>query len=139
MASVNETILIGNLGADPDLRKLPNGQPTATISVATSNKWKDKTGESKEKTEWHRIVFFRGLADVAGKYLKTGSQVYVKGRLSTRKYIDKNGVERFITEIIGREMQMLGLAPDRPVVPSGRPNDDVPPVSAEDFDFDEVP
>lgn len=112
MASVNKTTLVGNLGADPDIRYMPDGTPTATLAIATTDAWKDKaTGEKKEKTEWHRVVFFKGLAEVAQKYLKKGSQIYVEGKLRTRKWTDKDGIDRYTTEIVGREMQMLGKKP----------------------------
>ncbi|MFZ5593685.1 MAG: single-stranded DNA-binding protein [Pseudomonadota bacterium] len=126
MASINRTTLIGNLGADPEIRYMPDGTPTCSISVATTDKWKDKkTGEAKEKTEWHRVVFFRRLAEVAGEFLKQGSQVYIDGRLRTHKWTDKNGIDRYTTEIVGREMQMLGKKPavDMPAVP----HEPVPP------------
>lgn len=109
MASLNKTQLIGNLGADVDSRFMPDGTPVATISLATTEVWKDKTsGEKKERTEWHRVVFFRGLAETVAKYLGKGSQIYVEGRLRTRKWTDKDGIERYTTEIIADEMQMLG-------------------------------
>lgn len=112
MASVNKTTLVGNLGADPDIRYMPDGTPTATLAIATTDSWKDKaTGEKKEKTEWHRVVFFKGLAELAQKYLKKGSQIYVEGKLRTRKWTDKEGIDRYTTEIVGREMQMLGKKP----------------------------
>lgn len=112
MASVNSMSLIGNLGADPLVRYLPDGTPTATVTVATTDKWKDKnTGESREKTEWHRVVFFRGLADIAERFLKKGSQIYVIGSLRTNKWIDSDNVTRYTTEVVGREMQMLGKKP----------------------------
>lgn len=109
MASVNKVILVGNLGADPETRYLPNGDAVCNIRVATTESWKDKqTGDKKEATEWHRIVFFRRLAEIAGQYLKKGSSVYVEGSLKTRKWQDKDGNERYTTEIIGNEMKMLG-------------------------------
>ena len=112
MASVNKVILIGNLGADPEIRYMPNGDPVATFNIATTGTWKDKqTGEKKEATEWHRIVIFRKLAEIAGQYLRKGSQVYVEGSLRTDKYTDKDGIERFSTDIIANEMQMLGGRP----------------------------
>ncbi len=120
MASVNKTTLVGNLGVDPEIRYMPDGTPTTTVSLATTDKWEDKaTGEKKEKTEWHRIVFYRGLAEVVGEYLKKGSQIYVEGKLRTRKWTDKDGIDRYTTEIVGREMQMLGKKPagDVPTVP----------------------
>jgi single-strand DNA-binding protein len=127
MASVNKTILVGNLGADPIIRYMPNGTPTATVSLATTDKWKDKgTGEVKESTEWHRVVFFNGLAEIVGEHLKKGSQIYVEGKLKTRKWTDKNNIERYSTEIVGRELQMLGKK-DANNVPSA-PTMDEPPV-----------
>ena len=109
MASVNKVIVVGNLGADPETRYLPSGEAVTNIRVATTDKWKDKaSGEMKEATEWHRISFFGRLAEIAGEYLKKGSQVYIEGRIRTRKYQDKDGVERYSTEIIGDRMQMLG-------------------------------
>ena len=109
MASLNKMQIIGNLGADPEIRFMPDGSPTATVTIATTDAWKDKaTGEKKEKTEWHRVVFFKGLAEVVGEYLKKGSQIYVEGKLRTRKWTDKEGIDRYTTEIVGQEMQMLG-------------------------------
>lgn len=113
MAGVNKVIIVGNLGNDPELRTMPNGEAVANISVATSESWQDKqTGEKKEVTEWHRIVFYRRLAEIAGQYLSKGSKVYVEGRLKTRKYQDQNGQDRYLTEIIGDKLQMLGSKPD---------------------------
>ncbi len=109
MASVNKVIIVGNLGRDPEMRYMPSGDAIANIAVATTVKWKDKTtGEQKEATEWHRISFFGKLAEIAGQYLTKGSQVYVEGKLKTRKYTDKDGVEKYSTEIVGDTMQMLG-------------------------------
>ena len=108
MASVNKVILIGNLGADPETRYLPSGDAVANIRIATSEKWKDKSGEQQEHTEWHRIAFFGKLAEIAGEYLKKGSQVYVEGRLQTRKWQDKEGQDKYSTEIVADRMQMLG-------------------------------
>lgn len=109
MASVNKVIIVGNLGRDPETRYMPNGEAVTNITVATTESWKDKnSGEKKELTEWHRITFYRRLAEVAGQYLKKGSQVYVEGRLQTRKWTDKENVERYTTEIIADTMQMLG-------------------------------
>ena len=109
MASVNKVIIVGNLGADPETRYLPSGDAVCSIRVATTDKWKDKaSGEMKEATEWHRISFFGRLAEIAGEYLKKGSQVYVEGSLRTRKYQDKDGVEKYATDIRGDTMQMLG-------------------------------
>ncbi len=109
MASVNKVILVGNLGADPETRYQTSGDAITNIRVATTDRWKDKaSGEMKEATEWHRVAFFGRLAEVAGEYLKKGSQVYIEGRIRTRKYQDKDGNERYSTEIIGDRMQMLG-------------------------------
>lgn len=111
MASINKVILVGNLGRDPEVRYMPSGDAVANITVATSNKYKNKAGELVEETEWHRISFFGGLAEVVGKYLHKGSSVYVEGRIKTRKYTDKDGVEKYSTDIIASEMQMLGSKP----------------------------
>ena len=108
MASVNKVILIGNLGRDPETRYMPDGGAITNISVATTDVWKDKNGEKQEKTEWHRVAFFGKLAEIAGEYLKKGSQVYVEGRLQTRKWQDKEGVDKYTTEVIADRMQMLG-------------------------------
>ncbi|KAF3998711.1 single-stranded DNA-binding protein [Glaciimonas immobilis] len=109
MASVNKVIIVGNLGRDPETRYMPNGEAVTNIAVATTESWKDKnSGEKKELTEWHRITFYRKLAEIAGQYLKKGSQIYIEGRLQTRKWQDKEGVERYTTEIIADSMQMLG-------------------------------
>ena len=106
---VNKVILVGNLGADPETRYTPNGGAITTIRIATSESWTDKaTGQKQERTEWHRVKFFGKLAEIAGEYLKKGRQVYVEGSLRTDKYTDKEGVEKFSTDIIGNEMQMLG-------------------------------
>lgn len=120
MASLNKVSLIGNLGVDPEVRFMPDGTQTVTISVATTDTWKDKeTGEKKEKTEWHRVVFFNGLAQVASEYLKKGTQIFVEGKLRTRKWTDKkDGIERYATEIIGNEMQMLGKRDSKDVLSS---------------------
>ena len=107
MASVNKVIIVGNLGRDPETRYMPEGNAITNISVATTDKWKDKNGEMQEKTEWHRVAFFGKLAEIAGEYLKKGSQVYVEGRLQTREW-EKDGVKRYTTEIIANQMQMLG-------------------------------
>src|SRR5687768_7664253 len=109
---INKVILVGNLGNDPETRYTAGGAAITTISVATSESWKDKqTGEQQERTEWHRVKFFGRLAEIAGEYLKKGRQVYVEGSLRTDKYTDKNGVERYTTDIIADEMQMLGGTP----------------------------
>ena len=110
MASINKVILLGNLGADPEIRYTAGGDAVATVSVATSSSWNDKqSGEKREKTEWHRVVFFRRLAEIVGEYLKKGSSIYVEGQLQTNSYEDKNtGERKFSTQIVAREMQMLG-------------------------------
>lgn len=108
MASVNKVILVGNLGRDPEVRYMPSGDAMANLNLATTDTWKDKGGEKQEKTEWHRVVMFGKTAEIAGEYLKKGSQVYVEGRLQTRKWTDKEGQERYTTEIVADRMQMLG-------------------------------
>lgn len=109
MASVNKVILVGNLGKDPETRYMPNGDQVTNVTIATSESWKDKnSGEQKEATEWHRVVFFRRLAEIAGQYLKKGSQVYIEGRLRTRKWQGQDGQDRYTTEIHADEMKMLG-------------------------------
>lgn len=109
MASLNKALIIGNIGQDPETRYMPNGDAVTNISVATTESWKDKaTGEKKEQVEWHRCTFYRKLAEIAGQYLKKGSQVYIEGRLQTRKWTDKDGIERYTTEIIADTMKMLG-------------------------------
>lgn len=113
MSSVNKAIIVGNLGRDPETRYMPNGEAVTNIAVATTESWKDKnSGEKKEVTEWHRIVFYRKLAEIAGQYLKKGSQIYIEGHLQTRKWQDKDGAERFTTEIIADKLQMLGGRPE---------------------------
>ena len=106
---INKVILVGNLGNDPDIRYTAGGAAIANISLATTDSWRDKeSGEQQERTEWHRVVFFGRLAEIVGEYLKKGSQVYVEGRLQTRKWQDKSGNDRYTTEIVANEMQMLG-------------------------------
>lgn len=105
---VNKVILVGNLGKDPEVRYMPNGGAVANLTLATSDTWKDKTtGENQERTEWHRVVLYARLGEIAGQYLKKGSKIYIEGRLQTRKWQDKDNVERYTTEIVGSEMQML--------------------------------
>jgi single-strand DNA-binding protein len=108
MASVNKVILVGNLGRDPEVRYLPSGDAVANVTLATTETWKDKSGEKQEQTEWHRVAMFGKTAEIAGEYLKKGSQVYIEGRLQTRKWTDKEGQERTTTEIRCDRMQMLG-------------------------------
>lgn len=120
MASINKVIIVGNLGRDPETRYTTGGEAICNVAVATSDRWKDKnTGEQREATEWHRITFFGKLAEIAGQYLKKGSQIYVEGKLRTRKYTDKDGIEKYATDIIGDQMQMLGSRQG-----SGEPSDD---------------
>lgn len=148
---INKVILVGNLGQDPEVKYMPSGQAVCNISVATTTSWNDKTsGEKVEKTEWHRVVFFRRLAEIAGEYLHKGSQVYIEGRLQTRKWQDQSGTDRYSTEIVASDMQMLGgrsdfssaggetaSAPDdisqAPKQPAGSPGS-----SSNDFD-DDIP
>lgn len=109
MASLNKVLLIGNLGADPETRYTTGGDAVCNIRLATTDTWRDKaSGEQREATEWHRVVFYRRLAEIAGEYLKKGSQVYIEGRIKTRKWTDKDGIERYTTEIEATEMKMLG-------------------------------
>ncbi len=112
MSSLNKAMIIGHLGRDPETRYMPNGDAVTNIAVATTESWKDKnSGEKKSVTEWHRVTFYRKLAEIAGQYLKKGSLVYLEGKLQTRKWTDKDGVERYTTEIIADSMQMLGGKP----------------------------
>jgi len=143
---INKVILVGNLGKDPEVRYMANGGAVCNVTLATSESWKDKqTGEKKEKTEWHTIVFYRRLAEIAGEYLRKGSQVYIEGKLQTRKWQDKNGNDRYTTEIIANEMQMLGGRGGSASADFGGASSAAPapaPVSAaaggEDFD-DDIP
>jgi single-strand DNA-binding protein len=145
---INKVILIGNLGADPEVRYMPSGGAVANISLATSDTWKDKqTGEQQERTEWHRVVFFGRLGEIAGEYLRKGSKVYVEGRLQTRKWQDNNGIDRYTTEIIANEMQMLdsrgGTAnfnsePSAPSQQATQPASTPSQSSYDDFD-DDIP
>lgn len=147
MASVNKVILIGNLGRDPETRYMPNGEAVTNINVATSETWKDKaSGEKQEKTEWHRVTFYRRLAEIAGEYLKKGSQVYIEGRLETRKWQDKEGKDRYTTEIIANEMKMLGsrsgqgepAVREAPEEKAGKPAATKPAGKFDDLD-DDIP
>jgi len=108
MASVNKVILVGNLGRDPEVRYMPNGEAVCNFSIATTDSWRDKNGQKQERTEWHNIVMYRKLAEIAGEYLKKGRPVYVEGRLQTRKWQTKEGQDRYTTEIVADQMQMLG-------------------------------
>jgi single-strand DNA-binding protein len=149
MASVNKVILVGNLGADPETRYMPSGDAITNIRLATTDRWKDKgSGEMKEATEWHRVAFFGRLAEIAGQYLKKGSQVYVEGRIRTRKWQDKEGQDRYSTEIVADAMQLLGKregmgeAPPResgePAPASAKPAAKKPATSLADMD-DDIP
>jgi single-strand DNA-binding protein len=145
MASVNKVIIVGNLGRDPEMRYMPSGDAIANIAVATSYKSKDKnTGEAKESTEWHRISFFGRLAEIVGQYLKKGSSVYVEGRLQTRKYTDKDGVEKYATDIVAESMQMLGGRPEGGGQGAPAPQRQAPPAArapahSADFADDDIP
>ena len=124
MPSVNKVILMGNLGRDPEVRFMPNGDAVCNFSIATTDSWKDKAGERQEKTEWHNIVMYRRLAEIAGEYLKKGRPVYLEGRLQTRKWQTKEGQDRYTTEVIADSMQMLGGrdgAPAQESQPSSKP------------------
>lgn len=136
---VNKVILIGNLGADPEVRYMPSGGSVANVALATSDQWKDKnTGDRQERTEWHRVVFFNKLAEIVGQYLSKGAQIYVEGSLRTRKWQDKNGNDRYTTEIVCSEMQMLG---GNKGGQNQTPQDDLPdnvPNNVPDFD-DDIP
>ena len=147
---VNKVILVGNLGNDPDMKYTASGSAVAKISVATKDSWKDKqTGENQERTEWHRVVFFGRLAEIVGEYLRKGSQIYLEGRLQTNKWQDQNGQDRYTTEIVANEMQMLGSrggeAGSRPQGDSGfrtnAPAQQAPAQSKPDNDFadDDIP
>ena len=130
-SGINKVILLGNLGADPELRTTAGGDAVATISIATSDSWKDKnTGEEQQKTEWHRVVFFRRMAEVVGQYLKKGSSVYIEGQLQTNSYEDKNtGEKKYSTQIVARDMQMLG----------SRNNSETQSKSLEESSMDQTP
>ena len=130
-SGINKVILLGNLGADPELRTTAGGDAVATISIATSDSWKDKnTGEEQQKTEWHRVVFFRRMAEVVGQYLKKGSSVYIEGQLQTNSYEDKNtGEKKYSTQIVARDMQMLG----------NRNNSETQSNSSEEASMDQTP
>jgi single-strand DNA-binding protein len=133
---VNKVILVGHLGDEPNVQYMPSGSAVANISVATTEQWKDKnTGEKQEKTEWHRIVFFGRLAEIAGEYLRKGSQIYVEGRLQTRKWQAKDGSDRYTTEIVASDMQMLG-SPNSRSKPENAGYDTAPQSAGNDFDDD---
>jgi single-strand DNA-binding protein len=127
MASVNKVILVGNLGKDPEVRYMPNGEAVCNFSIATTDSWKDKAGAKQERTEWHSIVMYRKLAEIAGEYLKKGAPVYIEGRLQTRKWQDKEGKDRYTTEIISEQMQMLGGRSNADSDDSSNDYDQTPP------------
>jgi single-strand DNA-binding protein len=132
MASLNKVQIIGNLGSAPELRYLPDGQPAVSLSLATTESWKDKdSGEKRERTEWHRVAMYGGLARVAAEYLQQGSQIYVEGKLRTRTYTNAAGVEKQTTEILAQEMQMLGKKPA--MAQAHAPREEAPMGSAEDY------
>lgn len=142
---INKVIIVGNLGNDPETRYAQSGAAITTISVATSESWKDKEGNAQERTEWHRVKFFGKLAEIAGEYLKKGSQVYVEGSLRTEKYTDKAGVEKYATDIVANEMQMLGGKPggegsaqrEKPARAAAKP--EAPRQSNDPFPDDDIP
>jgi len=142
--SVNKVILVGNLGRDPEVRYMPSGDAVANLAIATSSKYKNKAGEMVEETEWHRVSLFGRTAEVAGEYLKKGRSVYIEGRLKTRKYTDKDGVEKYATDIVANEMQMLGgreggdEAPPRQPAAAPRPAPAKPASGFDDMD-DDIP
>ena len=137
---INKVILVGHLGADPEIHHLPgSGAAVATLSLATTNEWKDKaTGEKEKRTEWHRVVLYSRLAEIAAEYLKKGAQVYIEGRLQTRKWQDKQGIERYTTEVIGGDMQMLGGASGGANHKESPNAESSEPRGADDFD-DDIP
>lgn len=143
--SVNKAILIGRLGRDPEVRQMPNGEAVCNFSIATSETWKDQHGQKQERTEWHNIILYRRMAEVAGQYLKKGSLVYIEGRIQSRKYTDKNGIERTAYEIIGSEMKMLGGGNDSGQqnaqhTPPAPPSRQAPAAPAQPVDdIDEIP
>ena len=127
MASLNKVLIIGNLGRDPETRYMPSGDAMTTIAVATTETWKDKqTGEKQEKTEWHRVVFFKQLAEIVGKYVRKGSKLYIEGSLRTRKWQDQQGIDRYTTEIVANDMQMLDSRHDEE-----RPDNNEPAYAAQ--------
>jgi single-strand DNA-binding protein len=135
MASVNKTIILGNVARDPEVRYTPNGSAVCSVSVATNRSWKNKeSGERQEETEWHRVVFYDRLAEIAGQYLKKGKPVYIEGRLKTRKWQDKEGVDKYTTEVIAEQMQLLG-GRDEEQAPRSEP---APKTSKPKTDFDDM-
>ena len=144
MAGINKVILVGRLGKDPETKYMPSGDAVTSFSIATSENWKDKqSGEKREKTEWHNIVAFRRLGEICGEYLRKGSQVYIEGKLQTRKWQDKNGNDRYTTEIVANEMQMLGGRPSgesfAPAQSSAPSRAERAPAMVEDGFDDDIP
>lgn len=139
MASVNKVILVGNLGKDPESRFMADGKAVCNFSIATTDKWKDKSGEQKERTEWHRISVFDKLAEICGVYLKQGSQVYIEGRLQTRKWQDKEGKDRYTTEIMADRMQMLGSKGGEQRAPAAKSAAPAATGGASFDDLEEIP
>ena len=138
MASLCKVLLIGNLVKDPETRYMSNGEAVTNITVATSETWKDKNGDKQEKTEFHRVTFYRKLAEISGEYLKKGKPVYIEGRLETRKWTDKQGIERYTTEIIATDMKMLGSKPAEPA--QGKQSSrSQPPSGFDDVDIEDLP
>ena len=138
---VNKVIVVGNLGSDPDTRYMPSGSAVTNLSIATSESWKDKqSGEQKERTEWHKVAMFGRLAEIAAEYLRKGSQVYIEGKLRTRKWQDKDGKDRWTTEIVADEMQMLGgrSGGGAPAMNPSQGSSAPPPAAPDDFD-DDIP
>ena len=145
MASVNKVILVGNLGKDPEVRYLPSGDAVANVSLATTDTWKDKAGEKQEHTEWHRVSFFGKLAEIVGEHLKKGASVYIEGRIKTRKWQDKEGQDKYSTEIVADRMQMLGgrngsgdRAPAQPAATAAKPTGKKGGEAFDDMD-DDIP
>jgi len=142
MASVNKAIIVGNLGKDPEVKFLTNGDAVCSFSIATTDSWKDKEGQKQEKTEWHNIVMYRKLAEIAGEYLKKGSPIYVEGALQTRKWTNKEGQERYTTEIVANSMQMLGGKPQEKQQTQQEPQEDkyeASKPSVEGDDSEDIP
>lgn len=141
--SVNKVILVGNLGADPELKYTPSGAAVTTLSLATNEMWKDDQGNRQERTEWHRVVLWRRLAEVAGEYLKKGSKIYIEGRLQTRSWEDKDGIKRYMTEVVGDAMTMLDSRDGGSAKPSSPPpmsDADAPPPSGKEMtEEDDLP
>ncbi len=146
MASLNKVTLIGNLGADPETRYMTNGDAVCNINLATTDSWRDKaSGEQREATEWHRLVFYRRLAEIANQYLRKGSQIYVEGKIQTRKWTDKDGIERYTTQVVVGEMKMLGkrqAGQDQPQTDRAdpfAPQDSAPPSNSASPIDDDIP